>query len=79
MERAELVFLEQAVNDLCPNIILVIAEDVTVNELLGTGSEVVFVVQEAVPAAGDEMKPASQGIVDLFMGVACRVDDLFQL
>lgn len=76
MEWAELVLLQQAVDDLGADIVLVVAKDAAVDELLRTVCKVVFVVEEAVPAARDEVKPASQSIVDQFVSVACRLDDL---
>jgi hypothetical protein len=79
MELAEIVLLQQAVDDLGTDIVLVVAKDAAVDELLRAACEVVFVVEEAVPAARNEVKPASQGVVDQFVGVASQVDDFAEL
>jgi hypothetical protein len=64
MEGAKLVLLEQAIDDLGTDIVLVVAEDLAIDKSLRAASEIIFEVQEAVPAARHQMEPASQRIVD---------------
>lgn len=79
VKRTEFVLLQQAVDDLDADIVLVFAKDAAVNQLLGTAGQVVFGVEEAVPAGGHEVKPPSQGIVDQFVRIVCRFDHLAEL
>jgi hypothetical protein len=79
MEGTELVLLQQAVDNLSSHIVSVFAEDGAVYELLRTAGNVVFGVEEAVPTARHEVKPASQRIVDGFVCVASRLYNLAQL
>lgn len=79
MEGRKLLLLQQAVDDLGANIVLVVAEDVAVYKLLRATRDIVFVLEETVPAARDEVEPASEGIVDQLVGGACLLDDRSQL
>lgn len=79
MQRAELVLLQQAVDDLGADIVFVVVKYAAVDEFLRTACEVIFIVEEAVTAARNEVKPASQGIVDQFVGVASRLNDHAEL
>lgn len=57
MQRPIVVLLQQAVYDLGAHIVGVLAEDAANSELLGTCRNVVFIVEIAVPAGRDQVKP----------------------
>lgn len=57
MERRELVLLQKAVDDLRPDILAVVAEDVAGPELVGAARDVVFALEALVPCFGDQVEP----------------------